>query len=147
MIASVLTPVLALTLSDIVDKAILFVTVAAFGALFLVYGTTKTLRDTNGDLRAQHEDDKARLHEAQSENADLRKEMTAMAGRISVLEGLVTGAVNWTAISDQLEAHHAEALNHWKQAIAQWAKDESVLVEIRDELHDLNEHCDPRDST
>lgn len=125
---------MALTLGDIVDKAILFVTVAAFGALFLVYGTTKTLRDTNGDLRAQHEDDKERLQAAQDENAELRKQIMMMESRISVLEGLVTGAVNWAAISDQLEAHHTEAVTHWRQAMAQWSKDEHILTEIRDQL-------------
>lgn len=129
---------MAITLTDIIDKAILFITVASFGALFLVYGTTKTLRDTNGDLRAQHEDDKERLQTVQDENAELRKHMTEMAARISVLEGLVTGAVNWTAISDQLEAHHAEAVAHWRQTTLQWAKGEHAMNDIKGQLAELN---------
>lgn len=123
-----------MTFMDVWDKVVPFITVAAFGALFLVYGTTKTLRDTNQDLRAQHEDDKARIAERDTEIATMQKTQAEMEGRISVLESLVTGAVNWHAISDQLEAHHRESLEHWRRTMHQWAKDGHILIEIRDEL-------------
>jgi hypothetical protein len=119
-----------LTFTEVWNFVVPFITIAAFGALFLVYGTTKTLRDTNADLRAQHEDDKARLQERDSEIAKMRQSQAEMEGRIGVLESLVTGAVNWTAISDQLEVHHREALSHWRKALEQWSRDEHLLVEI-----------------
>lgn len=111
-----------------------FISIGAFGALFLVYGTTKTLRDTNNDLRAQHEDDKERLAEREMLIASMKEHQAQLEGRIGVLESLVTGAVNWTAISDLLEAHHREAVAHWRTALQQWKQDEDILREIRDEI-------------
>lgn len=119
-----------LTFEAVWNFVVPFITIAAFGALFLVYGTTKTLRDTNADLRAQHEDDKARLQERDAEIARMKQATAELEGRIGVLESLVTGAVNWTAISDQLETHHREALVHWNKALDQWSRDEHLLVEI-----------------
>jgi hypothetical protein len=121
---------MSLNFTDVWNFVVPFITIAAFGALFLVYGTTKTLRDTNADLRAQHEDDKARLAERDAEIAKMKQNQAEMEGRIGVLESLVTGAVNWTAISDQLEVHHKEALAHWSKALEQWSRDEHLLVEI-----------------
>ena len=132
---------LAVSLGDVVDKVILFFTVASFGALFLVYGTTKTLRDTNADLRAQHDDDKERLAQRGIEIAELKKVQAELQGRIAVLEGLVTGAVNWTAISDQLDMLHKEAVRHWQRS----SKDSATLTEIRAELHGLTHLLTPRE--
>lgn len=123
-----------ITFSEVWGFIAPFISVGAFGALFLVYGTTKTLRDTNNDLRAQHEDDKARIVERDETILKMQKSQAEMQGRIGVLESLVTGAVNWTAISDLLETHHREAVGHWKSAIDTWEKDEELLAEILVEL-------------
>lgn len=80
---------------------------ASAAGLGLMRGTLGTLRASNDDLRSRVTDlekdrveKTAKLAEVQSENRTLK--------------AMVTGKVEWTAISDQLEDHHRQALASWK---------------------------------
>ena len=87
---------------------------AAFAGLMI--GTQRTLRDSNADLRDRVKDlederkvDKATI--ARIDAADKEK-----AGEIKMLTSMIQGRVDWTAISDQLEEHHRQALSYWERS-------------------------------
>lgn len=97
LVRSILTAVLATA------------TIIATALVGVLFGSLKTLRDTSNDLRArvgdlekERAEDKADLSESRSENA--------------ILKSMVTGKVEWIALTDQLEEHHRQALDWWRRA-------------------------------
>lgn len=80
----------------------------------LQIGTVRTLRESNRDLRD-------RVADLEKERLEDRAEIVERDGRIaekdseiSLLRAMVTGKVEWIAVTDQLEGHSREALTHWK---------------------------------
>jgi hypothetical protein len=65
----------------------------------MLYGNTKVLRETNGDLRARLGDVEAKLAEETLRHEVTRADLAAL-GRV------VTGEAHWVAIEDQLGTHH-----------------------------------------
>lgn len=103
-------------LGRIVTGVLSVTTIIATALVGVLFGSLKTLRDTANDLRSRVSDlekerteDRAEIAEAQSEN--------------KLLKAMVTGKVEWVALTDQLEEHH-------RQAVAWWAKTEARLTEI-----------------
>jgi len=73
----------------------------------LLFGSLRTLRDTAGDLRERVKDLETERTKDKSEKAELHAEN-------SLLKSMVTGKVEWVALTDQLEEHHRQALQWWK---------------------------------
>jgi len=89
----------------------------------LQIGTVRTLRESNRDLRDRVTDlEKERL-EDKAENAELASEN-------SLLKAMVTGKVEWIAVTDQLEGHSREAVAHWT---ATEARLDEILAAVRRE--------------
>lgn len=81
-------------------------TILATAGVGLMFGSLRTLRDTAndlrnrvGDLEKERIEDKGALAESRSENV--------------LLKSMVTGKVEWVALTDQLEEHHRQALAYW----------------------------------
>lgn len=96
--------------------AVLAITVTITTALVgLQIGTVRTLRESNKDLRDRVTDlEKERL-EDKAENAELHSEN-------QLLKAMVTGKVEWIAVTDQLEDHHRDAMAHWSTTEARLAE-------------------------
>lgn len=107
-------------LSGILTAFLGIVVIVVGGAAALQYGTVKVLRETASDLRARVEDLEKSRTKDRAENAQLIADRDA-------LSRVVTGEAHWVALGEQLDAHHREAVEHWKT-------DEETLVEIRDAL-------------
>lgn len=93
------------------------------GLLGLVYGDQKRLRTAAEDLRK-------RVDDLESERADDKVKIAERDGKIlerdaeiALLKNVVTGKVEWIAVTDQVEEHH-------RQALQQWTKTDAHLVEI-----------------
>ena len=99
--AAVLIPILGVT------------TVIGTVLAALVYGGLRTLRSTNSDLRDRVGDlEKGR----EADRTTIAEQATHIAQQdteIEALKSLVTGRVEWVAVSDLLEQHHTEANGHW----------------------------------
>lgn len=103
-------------LGRIVTGVLSVTTIIATALVGVLFGSLKTLRDTANDLRSRVSDlekerteDRADLAEAHSEN--------------KLLKAMVTGKVEWVALTDQLEDHH-------RQAVTWWAETRKVLQDI-----------------
>jgi hypothetical protein len=97
---------------NILGVAATIFALASAAGLGLMRGTLNNLRDSNGDLRArvgdlekQRSEDHARIAEVESEN--------------KLLNAMVTGRVEWVAISDQVEEHHRQSLASWNRIVGQ----------------------------
>lgn len=75
----------------------------------VLFGSVKTLRDTAGDLRTRVSDLEKERAEDKAANAELDAEN-------KILKSMVTGKVEWVALTDQLEEHHRQALDWWTKA-------------------------------
>jgi hypothetical protein len=102
--------------------AVLAVTTTITTALVgLQIGTVRTLRESNKDLRDRVSDlEKERL-EDKAENGKLSSEN-------QLLKAMVTGKVEWIAVTDQIEAHAREALDHWSSTEAKLTE---ILAAVR----------------
>ena len=109
------------TVQTVVLMVLAGVTTITTALVGIQIGTVRTLRDSNNDLRArvvdlerERTEDKAAIVERDAEN--------------SLLRAMVTGKVDWVALTDLLEHHHREALDWWKKADERWA---TLPAEIR----------------
>lgn len=100
----------------------------------LQYGTLKTLRESNADLREQHKDDEGRISLRDLELAKVRGEIAEMVGKVQILTEINTQQVSWVAVTDQLEHHHNRAEKHWERDERRWADIQEILMQIRDRL-------------
>lgn len=85
----------------------LFVLASAIG-LGLMRGTLGNLRSSNDDLRS-------RVADLEKNRTEDRAELAEVAAENKTLKAMLTGKVEWTAISDQLEEHHRQSLASWKR--------------------------------
>lgn len=76
----------------------------------LNWGRVKNLRDTADDLRK-------RVDDLEKERAEDRAEKAELTAENSLLKAMVTGKVEWVALTDQLEEHHRQALGFWEEAL------------------------------
>lgn len=86
----------------------------------ITYSVTRTLRDSNIDLRARVKDLETDRERDKAENAELH-------GENKLLRQIATGEIDWHAVTDLLGAHHEEANQHWTNT-------EALLNEILDVL-------------
>lgn len=109
-------------LQNLLSTALAIVSIATLAGLGLMRGTVSGLREQNGDLKervAYLEKGRAEDHAHIAENAAENK----------MLKTMMTGKVEWVALTDQLEEHH-------RQALAWWLKTGQVLDDIRVALVD-----------
>lgn len=109
-----------MALGELLSTASVIVALATFAGLALQRGIVTSVREQNADyerrimfLEAAGERDQATI--------------TQQAADLAALQRIVTGEVQWQAISDLLDHHH-------KAAQEQWRRHEDLLTEIRDLL-------------
>lgn len=109
--------------------AVLAVTTTITTALVgLQIGTVRTLRESNKDLRDRVADlEKERL-EDKGEIVKRDGRLAEKDSEIKLLRAMVTGKVEWIAVTDQLEDHHREAISHWTSTEAQL---DQILAKLR----------------
>jgi hypothetical protein len=56
---------------------------------------------------------RGRVGDLEKERMDLRAQLGEAQSETKVLKAMMTGKVEWVAISDQLEEHHRQALAQW----------------------------------
>lgn len=112
------------------------VVVIGGGVLGLVYSNQKTLRSSNQDLRDRVDDLEKERADDKLEIAGLSSKVNERDGEIGLLKSMVTGKVEWVAISDQLEEHHRQALAYWRTADERMLGIDGHMVEIRDLLRE-----------
>lgn len=111
MVRSIVLTVLAIT------------TTIATAGVGLMFGSLRTLRDTANDLRARVADLEKERAEDKAENAELSSENR-------ILKTMVTGKVEWVALTDQLEDHHRQTMIWWRKADDTMA---AILTEVKDQ--------------
>lgn len=95
--------------------AVLAITTTITTALVgLQIGTVRTLRDSNSDLRDRVTDLEKERMEDKAEIVKRDGQIAEKESENSLLRAMVTGKVEWIAVTDQLESHHREALGHWQ---------------------------------
>lgn len=90
----------------LLNTALTIVTLATLAGLGLLRGTVTNLRE--------------RLNDRAQENAELKERLLDAEGKLKetkadldTLKRVVTGEVHWSALTELLTAHHAEANEHW----------------------------------
>lgn len=109
-----------MALGELLSTASVIVALATFAGLALQRGVVTSLREQNNDYERRI---------VFLEAAGARDQLT-IAGQVSdlsALQRIVTGEVQWQAISDLLDHHH-------KAAQEQWRRHEELLEQIRDLL-------------
>ena len=115
------------TLGDFLSIALTIVALATLAGYGLLRGNVQNLRDQLKDEREARSSLSIRFDAVKLENTDL-------AGKVKVLESIVTGEVHWVALGDKLDEHHLEAKGFWAGAKEHQSKQEGLLIEIRDAL-------------
>lgn len=87
--------------------------VVTTGLLGLQQGTVRTLRESNGDLRARREDQDKYV-------AEVEVKLSKCEAENEVLRTVVTGEAHLEALTHQLDEHHRESME--------------ALVEIKDAI-------------
>lgn len=85
------------------------------------------MRGTLGNLRAMNDDLGKRVEFLEKDRIEKTAELAEVRSENRTLKAMVTGKVEWTAISDQLEEHH-------RQALGSWARIETRLETIHRDL-------------
>lgn len=83
--------------------------IIAVGAISLV----GLMRERLANQGTAIDEFRGRVGDLETERASLRAERSELQSEVRVLKALVTGKVEWGAISDQLEEHHRQALKQW----------------------------------
>jgi hypothetical protein len=104
------------TVQTVILGVLAVITTITTALVGIQIGTVRTLRESNNDLRARVGDleterlnDKAKIVERDGKISERDSE-------IALLKAMVTGKVEWIAVTDQLENHHREALEWWEKA-------------------------------
>ena len=108
-------------------------TLIAAGLAGLVYGAQRTLRDSNGDLRA-------RVAELEKDRAERDAKIAELKALYDTARQIATGEVQWEVLVDLQTEHQKEAKTHWKkelemlavleEARAHWAREVQLLETI-----------------
>lgn len=112
-----------MALGQLLSVASILIAVATFVGLGLQRGIVISLREQTGDYEK-------RIAFLEAERTRDQATINQQRGDLAAMQRVVTGEVQWQAISDLLDHHH-------KRAEEQWRRHEALLVEIRDELRDL----------
>lgn len=107
-----------MTFWNLLSAASVLVALATFVGLALQRGVLTSVREQNGDYEKRIKF----LEDQRDRDKQTIKDQT---NDIASLQRIVTGEVQWQAISDLLEHHHKDAVQHWTRA-------EELLVGIRD---------------
>lgn len=83
--------------------------IIAVGSISLV----GLMRERLANQGAALDEFRDRVGDLERERVSLRSEVSEVQSENKVLKAMVTGKVEWTAISDQLEDHHRQALQQW----------------------------------
>lgn len=97
------------TLGPIVTGVLTVTTIIATALVGVLFGSLKALRDTAADLRS-------RVGDLEKERSEDRAANVELDAENRLLKAMVTGKVEWVALTDQLEEHHRQALVWWKKA-------------------------------
>ena len=100
---------------NVLGAAATMLVLASATGLGLMKGSLSNLRSSNDDLRA-------RVGDLEKDRVEKTAELAAVRSENRTLKAMVTGKVEWTAISDQLEDHHRESLGAWKRIDANLTK-------------------------
>lgn len=93
-------------LGRIVTGVLSVTTIIATALVGVLFGSLKTLRDTANDLRS-------RVADLEKERTEDRAEIAEAHSENKLLKAMVTGKVEWVALTDQLEEHHRQAVSWW----------------------------------
>lgn len=94
-------------IDQLLSTALAIVSLTTLAGMGLMRGSLTGLRDSNGDLRN-------RVGDLEKERAEDRAKLSELEGENRLLQVMVTGKVDWGAISDLLEEHHRQALKQWR---------------------------------
>lgn len=97
---------------SIVTGVLSVATIISTALVGVLFGSLKTLRDTANDLRN-------RVGDLEKERAEDKATIAEKDAESRILKSMVTGKVEWIALTDQLEEHHRQALSWWKHADGQ----------------------------
>lgn len=100
----------------LISTALGIISIATLAGLGLLRGTVVNLREQLVDARAE-------LTVLKDSRTEDKRLLALQKSDMEALVRTVTGQVNWTAISDQLEEHHRQALQHWD-------RDETLLADM-----------------
>lgn len=125
------------TTRSIITGVLSVATIIATALVGVLFGSLKTLRDTANDLRA-------RVTDLEKERAEDRAANIELDSENKMLKSMVTGKVEWVALTDQLEEHHRQALGWWKKADGHLAAipaalHESVAEAVHEAIRTLKE--------
>ena len=115
------------SLQGILTGVLTVTTIIASALVGILFGSLKTLRDTAGDLRN-------RVTDLEKERTEDKAKIAEEEAKTKILQAMVTGKVEWVALTDQLEEHH-------RQALVWWAKADGHLQVIPTAVHDAVEQA------
>lgn len=107
-------------IKSVVTAVLAIATIIATALVGLMFGSLRTLRDTANDLRARVGDLEKERSDDKAQNAELNAENR-------ILKSMVTGKVEWTAVTDQLEEHHRQSLGFWAEVKALLGRIEEAM--------------------
>jgi hypothetical protein len=106
--------------SGVLQAASVIVALATFAGLALQRGVVTSVREQNADYER-------RIVFLEAAGARDQATIAQQSADLAALQRIVTGEVQWQAISDLLDHHH-------KAAQEQWVRHTELLVQIRDSL-------------
>lgn len=121
-------------LGNIVVGVLSVFTIIATALVGILFGSLKTLRDTANDLRA-------RVLDLEKERAEDKAKIAEEEAKSKILQSMVTGKVEWVALTDQLEEHHRQALGWWRTADTNFAAIPNSLAALPEAVHDAVEQA------
>ncbi len=96
-------------LGKVVTGVLTVTSIIATALVGVLFGSLKTLRDTANDLRS-------RVTDLEKERTDDRAEIVEMHSENRLLKAMVTGKVEWVALTDQVEDLQRQWLAWRKEA-------------------------------
>lgn len=103
---------------QVLQAASVIIALGSFAGLALQRGVVVGLREQVGDS-------KTRIEFLEKERTEDKTLIATQSSDIAALQKVVTGEVHWLAISDLLEHHHRDSVEHWRDT-------KHLLTEIRD---------------
>lgn len=95
-----------MTLESFLTTALAIISLTTLAGMGLMRGTVTGLRESNGDLRV-------RVKDVEEGRAADKIKLAELEGENRLLQAMITGRVDWVAISDLLEEHHRQSLRRW----------------------------------
>ena len=111
-------------LGALLSTVLAVTTIVGVGLAGLAYGTTKTLRESNGDLRSALEDERQKGEQRDKKIAELQADRDALAR-------VATGQQHWEQLTEKLDEHHEESMSAWSALGAAMGRLEAAIREHR----------------